>query len=276
MAWTTATERVLQFDTELFGRDTGTARVCRAGDHEFYIVLLIQGRDVDDALTSLDVSGASSKTLVLIDPNGLRQRKTLANRTDGSDGIIQYQIAAGDLDEEGEWQLYAEMVFSSSDRESTNRSSLHVEGANYFAPQKKKLEAYSVTSHDASAAAATYPIYVRNNSDSLLIVDSIRVGSVEASLWKLWYVTGTAAGGSVLTPTNLDDSNAAAPITARGGDSVTGLTAGSQIGAMRCEATGEATTSTPIVLGQGVAIALEYDTGTTGIAEITIVGHYED
>ena len=45
---------------------------------------------------------------------------------------------------------------------------------------------------------------------------------------------------------------------------------------MRCEATGEATTSTPIVLGQGVAIALEYDTGTTGIAEITIVGHYED
>jgi hypothetical protein len=140
-------------------------------------------------------------------------------------------------------------------------------------------QVYSATSHDASAAAGTYIIYLKNISTTKNIyVDEVIVGGVETALWKLWFVTGTAAGGSVLTPTNLNKTSAnAADATSRGNDSITGLTTAGQIGAVRSSANGHADLSTrdSIILGQGDAIAIEYDTGTTGIAEAEIVFYYE-
>ena len=93
-------------------------------------------------------------------------------------------------------------------------------------------------------------------------------------MWKLWQVTGTAAGGSSLTAAALDLSDPeTVSLTARGNDSITGLSTGNQLGTLRCEADSYARLSLDgLWLGHGDAIAVEYDTGTTGIAEARIVG----
>ena len=68
--------------------------------------------------------------------------------------------------------------------------------------------AFTVNSHDATAAASTHPFYLQNTSSTrLLFVDILRVGGVASILWKVWFVTGTAAGGSALTPTNLNSTS---------------------------------------------------------------------
>ena len=139
-------------------------------------------------------------------------------------------------------------------------------------------QSYTVTSIDASAAAGTYIIYFQNTSSTLsFFVDKIIVGGVETALWKLWFVTGTAAGGSPLTPTNLNKrSSHAAAATSRGDDSITGLTTDGLILAIRTGANGhDDQRIDDIILGQNHAIAIEYNTGTTGIAEATIRGFFE-
>ncbi len=140
-------------------------------------------------------------------------------------------------------------------------------------------QVYSVTSHDASAAAGTYILYLKNDSTTKNIyIDEIIVGGVETVLWKLWFVTGTAAAGNALTPTNLNKTSTnAASATSRGDDSITGLSTAGQIGSVRSSANDHADLSTrdAIILGQNDAIAIEYDTGTTGIAEAEIVFYYE-
>jgi hypothetical protein len=141
-------------------------------------------------------------------------------------------------------------------------------------------QAYSVSSNDASAAAGTYILYLKNTSTTRnLFVDDIILGGVETALWKIWFVTGTAAGGNAKTPVNLNKTSPnAADATARGDDSITGLTvSGEQIGTLRTPANDskELATSDAIELGQNDAIAIEYDTGTTGIAEAEIVFYYE-
>ena len=71
-------------------------------------------------------------------------------------------------------------------------------------------KAYNWNSFDASAAASTFPFYLQNDSaDDLLIIDLIRVGGVETALWKIHFVSGTAAGGSSLTPVNLNNTSLA-------------------------------------------------------------------
>lgn len=141
-------------------------------------------------------------------------------------------------------------------------------------------QAYTIVSHDASAAATTYPIYLQNTSSSglLLYVDTINVGGVESALWKVWFVTGTASGGSPLTAVNMNkaSSNAAA-ITARGGDAIGDLTTDGEITSIRTAATDhdDLRFDDAIILGQNDAIAVEYATGTTGIAEIAIAFYLE-
>lgn len=280
MAWPTVADRVLVFDVEIFGREDATERVCRVGDFDFNLVFRVKAKDVNGTLATLDVSGATSWTLVAIDPDGLRASFTLTNR-DAANGLVEDLVVTGTLDVEGPWQLYVDIDWDGASQTSTNRGILHVEGANYKAPEKKNLvEAFSVISSPApNAAAADKILYLKNDrSAETFVVDSILVDSVENVLWKLWNVTGTSAGSSALTPEPMDTENTRDHgLTSRGDGAITGLTEDGQIGAVRTLANDSAVF--PIAgnlrIGSSKAIAVEYDTGTTGKCEAHIIGHFE-
>jgi len=142
-------------------------------------------------------------------------------------------------------------------------------------------QAYTVTSHDPSAAVNTYPIYLQNTSSNnlLLYVDKIIAGGVAGILWKVWFVTGTADSGNLLTAVNMNktSSNAAAVIS-RGDDAIGSLTVDGEITTFRSDANShdDVKFDDAIILGQNDAIALEADAVTsTAIAEITISFYME-
>lgn len=134
---------------------------------------------------------------------------------------------------------------------------------------------FNLISLDATAAAGTYPVYLQNDSATkAVVVDFARVGGVASIFWKFTVVTGTAAGGSALTPVNLNlDSGTAATVTARGNDSITGLTAGNVFAVVRSAANASADVNfdDTVILRQNDAIAVEADAVTsTDVAEILI------
>lgn len=138
---------------------------------------------------------------------------------------------------------------------------------------------FNAVSVDSSAAAGEYILYFKNTSTSKkFYVDLIRVGTVNAALFKIATVTGTAAGSSALTPVNLNlTSGKEAEATCRGDGAITGLTEDSVIAVTRVSA---ATSSNipfddTLILGPNDAIAVEYDTGTTGAAEVLLRGYYQ-
>ena len=94
----------------------------------------------------------------------------------------------------------------------------------------------------------------------------------------MFQVTGTAAGGSVINSSNLNLGSAnVAEATSRGDGAVTGLTNVKQIGTHRNDANGEGEMDydNALILAPNSAIAVEYDSGTTGAAEIDCFFHYE-
>ena len=135
---------------------------------------------------------------------------------------------------------------------------------------------FNLISHDATAAAGTHICYLKNTSTTRdLYIDLLRVGNAETALWKVWSVTGTAAGGSALTPTNLDlKRGISAEVTARGNDAITGLTQVSEIATVRCPSNDsrDIPLDDTLILGTDNAIAVEIDTddGTPSIAEVLI------
>lgn len=149
---------------------------------------------------------------------------------------------------------------------------------------RDKGQTYSMVFDMQSAAAGEHVVYFVNTSTTglVFVVDAIGVNSVEASRLKLWFVSGTAAAGNELTPTNLNRNSAnAATATAREGGSaatgITGLTNEAIIDMAYVPATGheEFRLKDRIRLGQNDAIAIEYDEGTTGDVSGVIFGYYE-
>ena len=132
MTWNTATDRVLTFQLEMFGDWDGENRRVMIGDHEFYIVVLLQSRSLTGALEvlhagygSTDPAGSPPHTLIMIRPDGIEERKTMEERTDGSDGYVQYQIDSADLTMPGRWKIRVESSWGSAVT-STNHGILDV------------------------------------------------------------------------------------------------------------------------------------------------------
>jgi hypothetical protein len=73
-------------------------------------------------------------------------------------------------------------------------------------------------------------------------------------------------------------SGVAASATVRGDGSITGLTSSNVIAAKRTSANsdGDIPFDDVLILGTNNAIAVEYDTGTTGIAEVLMRGFFGD
>lgn len=160
--------------------------------------------------------------------------------------------------------------------------SSRADGRGYYNSRDEK-QCYTVAFDFQSAAAGEFAAYWKNESTSKeLVISSIGLNSVEASRIKLWVVTGTAAAGTVLTPTNLNvpSSKAATAIAMEGGSAstgITGLTGAKLIDFAYVSATGheEFRLDDRLRLGQNDAIAIEYDEGTGGDLSGVIFGYYE-
>ena len=140
--------------------------------------------------------------------------------------------------------------------------------------------AYNAIMPSFSATAGEYVFYLKNTSSTKnLYIHTVEYHSVEAVAWKVWSVTGTAAGGTAIVPTNLNlgSGRTAEALSMGGGATITGLTLGAQIGVHRTQALGEAGMNwgEGLILAPNTAIMLEYDTGTTGICEIDCIFHFE-
>jgi len=130
--------------------------------------------------------------------------------------------------------------------------------------------AFNAVYDPVTAAAGEYTAYLKNTSTSRnLHISIVEFHSVEAVKWRVWSVSGTAAAGESVTPTNLNlSSNIPAEAVCMAGDTaITGLTAIAQIGSHRTPALGDSEMDFEgaLILGPSDAIAIEYDTGTGGL-----------
>ena len=151
----------------------------------------------------------------------------------------------------------------------------------YFYASRDFGLAFNAVFDNLTVAATEYSAYLKNTSSTRnLFVGRIEFHSVEPVKWKIWEVSGTAAAGEVVTPSNFNlASGIPAEATAMSGDTaITGLTTIKQVGSHRSEALSDSGMDFEgaLVLGPGKAIAIEYDTGTTGICSHDLFFWYED
>jgi len=140
----------------------------------------------------------------------------------------------------------------------------------YYNSRDEK-QSYSICFEHKGAVASEHSLYIENTSSTKeLVISAIGINAMENSKIKLWFVSGTAAGGSALTPSNLNkgSSNDADALVRVGnsGDAITGLTVISCVDFVGVQANGheEIRLHDTVRLGQNDAIVLEYDEGVTG------------
>lgn len=81
-------------------------------DYGQVITLTVLDTDTNSAA---DISGyATTIQIQLKDPSGNIAAKTATYFTDGSDGIILYTLADGDIDEAGRWYIRAKVTAASA------------------------------------------------------------------------------------------------------------------------------------------------------------------
>lgn len=73
-----------------------------AGDFGWDARLLVRQDGV-----ALDISSYTTRQYLLRDPSGNEATVTAAFATDGTDGLLSYTVADGDIDEPGRWTVRA-------------------------------------------------------------------------------------------------------------------------------------------------------------------------
>jgi len=140
-------------------------------------------------------------------------------------------------------------------------------------------DAYTIYSRDAAAAADEHQLYFRNTSTTKkFYVNSFELGGADICIFSIIIATGTATGGSTLTPVNLNfTSGNTASATVLGNGDVGGFTTGAVIRhiATAADTTGTINFHDSLVLGQGDAIAVHTRIGGTGEVTITMTGFYD-
>ena len=143
--------------------------------------------------------------------------------------------------------------------------------------------AFSWPSFDATAAAGTFILYLKNDSTMALCLDKLIVGTEEGTLFKLHFVTGIAdtatqfQGTSLLSPatkltTDIAESWGDGPV----GTIVTaGVILPVRVGAADSKIVDLAEIGLKLGQGQAVAVEVDTDDGTPAIAEACLIGHFE-
>lgn len=168
----------------------------------------------------------------------------------------------------------------SPDATTSNNGRLNVSsrsaGRIYYESRDEE-QAYIVVIPDAAAVAGEETAYIQNiSADKDMVIDSIHIGSLAATKWKIKFVTGTPTGDDV-TPTNLNKSSTkTADAVVKGGPGgVTGLTDAGDIKIVRVPAEDETEWDSHegLRLSQNAAIAIE--NLISGDGEVTIDFHYD-
>lgn len=68
-----------------------------------------------DGSTVVDVSGASTKEIIFLAPDGDHSHCAATYTTDGTDGSIYYDTVAATFDEDGDWALQGHVVIGDSE-----------------------------------------------------------------------------------------------------------------------------------------------------------------
>ena len=149
---------------------------------------------------------------------------------------------------------------------------------------RDKGQTYSMVFDFQDAAAGEYGFYSKNTSTTgqTLVIDEINLCAVQNARIKLWYVTGTAASGTLITPTNLNSSsgNSATATVMEGASAATGITGLTTAGLIDFVYVSANDTKSMglrerLRIAPGDAIAIEYDEGTTGDMSGVVFGYYE-
>jgi hypothetical protein len=146
-----------------------------------------------------------------------------------------------------------------------------------------KGQTYMVSVEDVAPTAGEYTLYLCNETDKELTIDTMCVNNVDSDVsWKLHEVSGTAGGASLIEPKNLNlgSGNTQTDIIVRGGaGGVTGLTSEGVImqwlGGGANNAT-EFSFSGSLILTTSKSIAIEFDAGTGGKVALNILYHMRD
>lgn len=149
---------------------------------------------------------------------------------------------------------------------------------------RDKEQSYSASFSHPASVAAEYSLYFQNTSTSKeFVLSTIGLNSDLGANVKLWRVTGTAANGVTLTPTN---ENLSSSITADAiciedgaGTPISGLTNANLIDYVKIPVDGvrEMLLDDRIRLSQNEAIAIEVDAVTSGTPLVfgRLAGYYE-
>lgn len=128
--------------------------------------------------------------------------------------------------------------------------------------------------------AGSHVAYVKNVSSTRnMFIDELGFGDSAAHKWKYHFCSGTAAAGTVVTPTSLNRTkNIPAEVTAMTGTTaITGLTVDGQLGT-HWNGADEMTDHDfdyTLILGPGDAFVVELDTATSVTAAIEMSVHFE-
>lgn len=79
-----------------------------------------------DGDTVVDISSASVLQVLFKKPDLTLVIKTANTKTDGTDGVLQYVSASGDLDQIGSWQIQARVMFPNGDTWSSSKTKFKV------------------------------------------------------------------------------------------------------------------------------------------------------
>jgi hypothetical protein len=121
--------------------------------------------------------------------------------------------------------------------------------------------------------------YIKNTSDDDLVIDEIAIHSVSADHVYISTVTGTAAGGSAITPTNANvGSGLTATCTTMQHTAITGLTAVGRLMNFYCAANAFLVRSpkATIIIKKNSAIGVYVTTQQVNTIKCNIWFHFED
>lgn len=139
-------------------------------------------------------------------------------------------------------------------------------------------DAYTMTSVDTPSAGGEVNFYFKNTSTTQkFYIKDLIMGAADLAIFKLWKVTGTGSGTAV-TPTNLNfTSGNVASATVLGDGAVSGLTLANLLAVVSVQADDAKRIDLhdAIILGQGDAIAVEFDTGSASAIHISMLGFYD-
>lgn len=123
------------------------------------------------------------------------------------------------------------------------------------------------------AGADDYVVYIKNTGTKDLLVSDVRVSvDTAVSQIEIHTVTGTAAGGSAITPVSRTVGSSASPTaTIESGTDITGLTTAGTLFFIQCAVVGtdyHLRTSSNIRIPKDKAIALMVETATANVTGV--------